>query len=165
MHRERYFHQRNHSLDMLDSNGRRAFTLIEVMIATMLISLVGLSLLQMHQNSADMSYKMQTKFKHSDWVLISAFETKLEKSEKRSYLETLVKPFNIDEREIRAGLKDKVNIKANLLERINMSDITNELEGDNGETLPSFEGLRLEVYEQHTKIADESYSVYRVIRQ
>ena len=53
---------------------KNAFTLIEVMVAAILISVVGLSLLQMHQNSAEMSYKMQGKFKHSDWVLMAAFE-------------------------------------------------------------------------------------------
>jgi len=143
---------------------RKAFTLIEVMVASILISLVGLSLLQMHQNSADMSYKMQGKFKHSDWVLISAFEHKLEKAKKNTRFETLVKPFNIDKRDVRQGLNHKVSISANLVERINVADITNELEDESGEAVPSFDGFRLEVYQQHTQMEHETYSVYRVFR-
>ena len=143
---------------------RRAFTLIEVMVASILISVVGLSLLQMHQNSADMSYKMQGKFKNSDWVLMSAFEHKLEKAKKSTSFETLMKPFNIDKRDIRQGLNQKVNISAKLVERINIADITNELEDENGESVPSFDGFRLEVYQQDTQMEHETYSVYRVIK-
>ncbi|MDF1881906.1 prepilin-type N-terminal cleavage/methylation domain-containing protein [Sulfurimonas sp. MAG313] len=144
---------------------RKAFTLIEVMVATILISLVGLSLLQMHQNTADMGYKMQTKFHYSDWALMPAFENKLEKSKKSTHFETLVKSFNIDNKEIRAGLNQKVVISADLIERINMADITKELGDDTGTVIPSFDGFRLEVYKQHTKMKHETYSLYRVIRQ
>jgi len=145
-------------------HNRQAFTLIEVMVASILISVVGLSLLQMHQNSADMSYKMQGKFKHSDWALMSAFEHKLEKAKKNTGFDTLMKPFNIDKRDIRQGLSHKVSISANLVERINVADITNELEDESGEALPSFDGFNLEVYQQHTQMEHETYSVYRVIK-
>jgi len=143
---------------------RPAFTLIEVMVASILISLVGLSLLQMHQNSADMSYKMQGKFQHSDWALMSAFEHKLEKVKKRTSFNTLMKPFNIDKRDVRQGLNHKVTISADLVERINVADVTSDLEDVNGEAVPSFEGLNLEVYRQHTQMEHETYSMYRVIK-
>ncbi len=144
--------------------GRKAFTLIEVMVASILISLVGLSLLQMHQNSADMSYKMQGKFEHSDWALMSAFELKLEEVKNNTRFGTVMKPFNIDERDIRVGLDQKITLSASLIERINLSDITNELEDELGESIPSFEGFRLEVYKQDLQMEHETYSVYRLIR-
>jgi len=141
-----------------------AFTLIEVMIASILISLVGLSLLQMHQNSADMSYKMQDKFKYSDWILMPALENKLEKVKKRTRIESLMKPFNIDERDIREGLNQKITLSASLVERIDMEDITNALADETGEEVPSFDGFRLEVYKQNMQMEHETYSVYRVIK-
>ena len=143
---------------------RHAFTLIEVMVASILISLVGLSLLQMHQNSTDMSYKMQKKFKNSDWVLMSAFEAKLEKVKKNTSFDALMKDFKIDKREIRKGLNQKTTISANLLERIDMADIAGEIADETGEVSPSIDGFRLEIYQQHTKIDNETYSVYRVIK-
>jgi prepilin-type N-terminal cleavage/methylation domain-containing protein len=148
----------------LPCNGRNAFTLIEVMVASILISLVGLSLLQMHQNSADMSYKMQEKFENSDWALMSAFELKLEEVKKNSRFETVMKPFRIDEREIRAGLNQKLSLSASLVERIDLSDITGELEGEFGESIPSIEGFRLEVYKQDLQMEHETYSVYRLVK-
>ena len=143
---------------------RHAFTLIEVMIAAMLISVVGLSLLQMHQNSSDMSYKMQKKFKHSDWPLIAAFESKLEKVTKNTYFDTLVKPFNINERSVRKDLKHKVKVSTELVARINASDIAAEIEEESSELKPLFEGFRLEVYKQNIEMEHETYSVYRMIR-
>ncbi|PHR54597.1 MAG: hypothetical protein COA44_12610 [Arcobacter sp.] len=143
---------------------RKAFTLIEVMVASILISLVGLSLIQMHQNSTDMSYKMQTKFKNSDWVLMTAFEAKLEKASKNTSFGTLTKDFKIDKREIRKGLNQKVTISADLIGRIDMADIAGDIADETGEIAPSIDGFRLEIYKQHTKIAKETYSVYRVIK-
>ena len=155
----------NQEVEGLRCKGRNAFTLIEVMVASILISLVGLSLLQMHQNSADMSYKMQGKFENSDWALMSTFESKLEEVKKNTRFDTLMKPFNIDEREIRVGLNQKLILSASLLERINLSDITSELEGEFGESIPSFDGFRLEVYKQDLKMEHETYSVYRLIKR
>jgi len=143
---------------------RKAFTLIEVMVAAILISLVGLSLLQMHQNSADMSYKMQGKFKHSDWILMPALESKLEKVKKRTRIDSVMKDFKIDERVIRAGLNQKVTLNASLVERIDMEDITNALADETGEEVPSFDAFKLEVYKQDMQMEHETYSVYRVIK-
>lgn len=153
-----------HEVKDLRFKGRKAFTLIEVMVASILISLVGLSLLQMHQNSADMSYKMQGKFKNSDWALMSAFELKLEEVKKNTHFETVMKPFNIGEREIRSGLNQKLTLSASLVERIDLADITGELEDERGESVPSFEGFRLEVYKQDLQMEHETYSVYRLVK-
>jgi len=143
---------------------RHAFTLIEVMIAAMLISVVGLSLLQMHQNSTEISRKMQKKFKHSDWPLIAVFESKLEKITKNTYFDTLVKPFNIDEDTVRKSLKHKVKINTELVERIDASDISEMIEDQSSELKPIFEGFRLEVYKQNIQMEHETYSVYRMIK-
>ncbi len=143
---------------------KNAFTLIEVMVASILISVVGLSVLQMHQNSAQMSYKMQKKFKHSDWVLMAAFESELEKVTKNTSFKTLVKPFNIDSRPIRQGLEHKVKISLDLVERINASDISKDIEEDSGEITSLFEGFKLEVYQQNIQMEHENYSVFRMIK-
>ncbi len=143
---------------------RNAFTLIEVMVAAILISVVGLSLLQMHQNSADMSYKMQGEFQHSDWVLMAVNESPLEEVKKRTRFDTLMKSFNIDKRPIREGLNKKVEVGADLVQRINASDMSKEVAEESGETKPLFEGFRLEVYKQNIQIEDETYSVYRMIK-
>lgn len=143
---------------------RNAFTLIEVMIAAILISVVGLSLLQMHQNSAEMSYKMQKKFKHSDWSLMAAFESKLEKVSKNTRFDTLTKPFNIDVRFIRQGLNHKVKISTDLVKRIQASDISKDIEEESSELTPLFEGFNLEVYQQNIQMEHESYSVYRMVK-
>jgi len=143
---------------------RNAFTLIEVMIAAILISVVGLSLLQMHQNSAEMSYKMQKKFKHSDWTLMAAFELKLEKVSKNTRFDTLTKPFNIDARPIRQGLNHKVKISTNLVKRIQASDISEDIANNTNNITPLFEGFNLEVYQQNIQMEHESYSVYRMVK-
>ncbi|HIC43750.1 MAG TPA: prepilin-type N-terminal cleavage/methylation domain-containing protein [Sulfurimonas sp.] len=143
---------------------RKAFTLIEVMVASILISLVGLALLQMHQNSTNMSYKMQSKFKYSDWVLMPVFETKLEKAKKNTNFDSIMKGFKVDKREIRKGLDKKVSISATLIERIDMADMASEIAEETGAIIPSFDGLRLEVYKQDISLEKETYSVYRVIK-
>lgn len=143
---------------------KNAFTLIEVMVAAILISVVGLSLLQMHQNSAEMGHTMQKKFKHSDWVLIAVFESEVEKVTKNTRFDTLVKPFNIDKRPIREGLNHNVKITTDLVERIGAADITDEIEEQSSETRPIFEGLSLEVYKQNIQMEHETYSVYRVLK-
>lgn len=147
-----------------NSMSRKAFTLVEVMVASILIAVVGLSLLQMHQNSAEMSYKMQQKFKHSDWIMMAAFEPKLEKVTKNTRFDTLMRGFNIDKRPIREGLNHKVKISTTLKERINASDISKAIEEESDESASLYEGFRLEVYEQNIHMGDESYSVYRVIK-
>lgn len=143
---------------------KNAFTLIEVMVAAILISVVGLSLLQMHQNSAEMSYKMQKKFKHSDWVLMAVFESELEKVTRNTRFDTMIKPFNIDKRSIREGLKHKVEITTDLVERIGSSDISKDIEEQSSEIVPLSEGFSLEVYRQNIQMEHETYSVFRVIK-
>lgn len=143
---------------------KNAFTLIEVMVAAILISVVGLSLLQMHQNSAEMSYKMQKKFKHSDWTLMAVFESELAKVTKNTHFDTMIKPFNIDKRSIREGLKHKVKISTDLVERIGSSDISKDIEEQYSEMVPLFEGFSLEVYRQNIQMEHETYSVFRVIK-
>lgn len=143
---------------------KNAFTLIEVMVAAILISVVGLSLLQMHQNSAEMSYKMQKKFKHSDWVLMAVFESELEKVTKNTSFDSLLKPFNIDKRPIREGLIHKVKISTDLVERIGSSDISKDIEEQSSEVVPLFEGFSLEVYKQSIRMEHETYTVFRVIK-
>ena len=146
------------------SKNRKAFTLIEVMVASILISVVGLSLLQMHNNSTEMSYKMQGKFQYSDWVLMAVLETKFEKAKKSTRFDKLMKPFNIDERSIRQGLNQNTKISMELAERLDAADISKGIEEESGAVMPVFEGLRLEVYKQYVEMDRETYSVYRVVK-
>ncbi|MBE0499619.1 MAG: prepilin-type N-terminal cleavage/methylation domain-containing protein [Campylobacterales bacterium] len=143
---------------------RRAFTLIEVMVAAILISIVGLSLMQMHQKSAQMSHTMQMKFQYSDWILMSVFESDMEKTRKRVSFEALMKPFNINDDSIRKSLDKKAEITTALFGRIDASDIIKEMEKQSDRKIPVFEGLRLEVYAQNVQIEHEGYLIYRVIK-
>jgi prepilin-type N-terminal cleavage/methylation domain-containing protein len=143
---------------------RSAFTLIEVMVAAILISVVGLSLMQMHQKSAQMSHNMQMKFQYSDWVLMSVFESDIEETRKRVSFETLMKPFNIDDDSIRKNLDKKAEITTALFGRIDAADIIKEIEEKSDLEIPVFEGLRLEVYAQNVKMEHEGYLIYRVIK-
>lgn len=142
---------------------RSAFTLIEVMVAAILISVVGLSLMQMHQKSAQMSHNMQMKFQYSDWVLMSVFESDIEETRKRVSFETLMKPFNIDD-SIRKSLDKKAEITTALFGRIDAADIIKEIEEQSDLEIPVFEGLRLEVYVQNVQMEHEGYLIYRVIK-
>jgi len=139
------------------------FTLIEVMIASMLISVLGLSLLQMHGNSAEMSNKMQKKFTYSDWVLMPAFETKVEKRKVNKRLDTLMKSFNIKERNIRQLLNSKAVIRTTLVERIDSASIKKQMEATDID-LPVSDAFRLEIYEQHIELEGQTHSLYRLVK-
>ncbi len=146
---------------------REGFTLIEVMVAAILISVVGLSMLQMHNNSTQMSYKMHNKFKYSDWTLMAAFEHKLEKTTKNTSFSNLSKEFNIDERDIRNAFNVKTRISSEQFKRISASDMMKEIEDQAGEDEginPIYDGLRLEVYQEHVDIQNETYSLYRILK-
>ncbi len=143
---------------------RNAFTLIEVMIAAILISVVGLSLLQMHHNSTQMGYKMQNKFKYSDWVLMAAYEHTLEKTTKNTSFMNLSKAFNIDDREIRLGLNQKARIQSDLFQRISAADMMGAIEEESDEVRPVYEGLHLEVYQQKISMDHETYTLFRIIK-
>lgn len=143
---------------------RSAFTLIEVMVAAILISVVGLSLMQMHQKSAQMSHNMQMKFQYSDWVLMSAFESGVEETRKNLSFKTLMKSFNIDDDKIRKSLDKKAEVTTVLLSRIDAADIVKEIEKQSDLDIPVFEGLRLEVYAQKVQMEHEGYLIYRMIK-
>lgn len=143
---------------------RSAFTLIEVMVAAILISVVGLALMQMHHKSAQMSHNMQMKFQYSDWVLMCVFESDIEETRKRVSFETLMKPFNIDDDSIRKSLDKKAEITTALFGRIDAADIIKEIEEQSDLEIPVFEGLRLEVYAQNVQMEHEGYLIYRVIK-
>ena len=144
---------------------RNGFTLVEVMVAAMLISVVGLSLLQMHQNSAELSDKMQKKFSHSDWPLMLAFEEELQKTDKSINFKTLMKPFSIQEREIRKNLDLKAGLRTELFSRIDASDMAKSVEEETQEIRPVLDALRLEVYQQSIDIDKQTYILYRVVKQ
>jgi prepilin-type N-terminal cleavage/methylation domain-containing protein len=149
----------------LTKRSRSAFTLIEVMVAAILISVVGLSLLQMHTNSAQMSHTMQMKFRYADWILMAAFEGEIEERKKQLSFETLMKPFSIDSDPIRKGLDKKAEISSALVARIDAGDMAKEIEEQSNLEIPVFEGLRLEIYAQKIQMEHESYLVYRVLKR
>lgn len=142
---------------------RKAFTLIEVMVATIIISVVGLSLLQMHSNSANMSNTMQKKFAFSDWALMAAFENKIEKRKKNLRYDTLMKAFNVDKRSIREGLKQKGLLSTTLVERIDSASIKKQMEALDLD-IPVSDALRLEIYQQNIEVEGQVHSLYRIIK-
>jgi len=142
---------------------RKAFTLIEVMVATIIISVVGLALLQMHTNSATMSHTMQKKFALSDWALMGAFENRVEKRKKNLRFDTVMKPFNIQEHSIRTGLNKKGQVSTTLIERIDSASIKKQMDAADLD-LPISDVLRLEIYQQHVEVDGQVHSLYRIIK-
>ena len=147
----------------MQTQNRNAFTLIEVMVSTIIISIVGLALLQMHSNSATMSHTMQKKFALSDWALMGAFENKVEKRKKNLRYDTVMKSFNINEREIRKGLNKKGQVSTTLIERIDSASIKKQMEEADLD-LPISDALRLEIYQQHIEVDGQTHSLYRIIK-
>ena len=110
-----------------------------------------------------MSHTMQKKFQYSDWILMSAFENKVEKTKKNTRLDTIMKPFNIDKRPIRDALRKKIVVTTTLIERIDSASIKKQME-DMDFDLPVSDALRLEIYQQHIELNNQTHSLYRLVK-
>ena len=120
---------------------RDAFTLIEVMVAVIIITVVIMALLQMHANSTHIfsSMKKQTKTNQYSSFLISNENYGFE--DKNIYLYSLVRDFDLQD-DLRRELK-KIKIKM-LYKELEAIDIGNQ---SNDEEIESSSNLVLEIGE------------------
>ncbi len=134
---------------------RNAFTLIEVMVAVMIISVVIMALIQMYANNTHIftSMKQQTKINQYSSFLISNENYGFE--DKNINLNTLVSDFDL-EHSLRRELKEtKVKLIYKELEIIDMSEQDSDEEGEVSSS------LGLEIGKSILQVDDSSAALIR----
>ncbi len=134
---------------------RDAFTLIEVMVAVMIISVVIMALMQMYANNTHIftSMKQQTKINQYSSFLISNENYGF--NDKNIYLHALVRDFDL-ENDLRRELKDiKIRMLYKKLETIDISEQSND------EDIEASSGLVLEIGESIIQTDDGSTALIR----
>ena len=137
------------------SADRDAFTLIEVMVAVMRISVVIMALMQMYANNTHIftSMKQQTKINQYSSFLISNENYGF--NDKNIYLHALVRDFDL-ENDLRRELKDiKIRMLYKKLETIDISEQSND------EDIEASSGLVLEIGESIIQTDDGSTALIR----
>jgi len=137
------------------SVARDAFTLIEVMVAVMIISVVIMALMQMYANSTHIftSMKQQTKINQYSSFLISNENYGFD--DKNIYLHALVRDFDV-ENDLRRELKEiKIKMLYKTLETIDISEQSND------EDIEASSGLVLEIGESTIQTDDGSTALIR----
>ena len=135
---------------------RSAFTLIEVMVAVMIIAVVIMALLQMYANNTHIfsSMKQQSKINQYSSFLISNDNYGFK--DKNIYLHALVRDFDL-ENDLRRELKEtKIKMLYKELETIDLSD------QDNDEDIEASSGLVLEIGESTIQTDDGSTALMRL---
>jgi len=131
---------------------RTAFTLIEVMVAVMIISVVIMALVRMHSNNNYLfsSYKQHTTVSQYSTLLIANQEYGFEN--KNLTLNDLAQDFDLDD-DLRRELKSqKVELKYKMLRNIDLSEESNA----------SATQLFLEVGSDILKVNNESIATLRL---
>jgi len=134
---------------------RDAFTLIEVMVAVMIISVVIMALMQMYANNTHIfsSMKQQTKINQYSSFLIS--NENYGYIDKNVYLDALVRDFDL-ENDLRRKLKKiKIKMLYKELESIDVSDQN----GD--EDIEASSGLAFEIGESLIQTDNGSVALIR----
>jgi len=134
---------------------RDAFTLIEVMVAVMIISVVIMALMQMYANNTHIfsSMKQQTKINQYSSFLIS--NENYGYIDKNVYLDALVRDFDL-ENDLRRKLKKiKIKMLYKELESIDVSDQN----GD--EDIEASSGVAFEIGERLIQTDNGSVALIR----
>jgi len=138
---------------------KNAFTLIEVMVAVMIISVVIMALIQMYANNTHIfsSMKKQTKTNQYSSLLISNDDYGFK--DKSINLNDLVSDFDL-ENSLRRKLKErKVKVIYKELEIIDMSEQESEQESDDESEVSS--SLALEIGKSILQTEDSSTALLR----
>ncbi len=141
---------------------RKAFTLIEVMIAVVIISIVIASLIQMFANNTHIFSSLNSQSKINSYVSLFIANDDYGLEDKEVSLDDLVSDFSL-ESELRAELREtKAEIIYKDLDSIDMSefDETSELEEEEKAEVSS--GLVFEIGRSTIKIKDSSASLLRI---
>jgi prepilin-type N-terminal cleavage/methylation domain-containing protein len=111
---------------ILKNQSKDAFTLIEVMISVIIISIVITALLEILSNNSHtfLSMKKQTKIDQYSLFLLSNTNSGFE--DENIYLDRLVDDFNIDSNLKKELKQQKIDIKYQKLEQISMNEQNDE---------------------------------------
>ena len=105
------------------SRTKKAFTLTEVMLSVMIISIVIMALLQMHGNTTHIFSKFTSQLKISQYASVFISDTEYGFEKKSLELSDLLNDFKVED-DLRRELKSiKIEIMYKELERIDMSEI------------------------------------------
>jgi prepilin-type N-terminal cleavage/methylation domain-containing protein len=135
---------------------RRAFTLIEVMVSVMIISVVIMALLQMSANSIHIFSATKSQLKTNQYLSFLIANKDYGFENKNIYLYDLIQDFEVEDDLRRALKKIKVAILYQELESIDLSEDTNNTQ----ETSNS--GIVLEIGKSVLKAKDDSSSMMRL---
>lgn len=104
------------------STCRRAFTLIEVIIAVIIISIVIMALLTMYANNTHILSSLKAEAKSSAYLSTLLYNENYGFEDKEKYMNDLLYDFNLDD-DLRRELKNiKVEIMYQELDTIDMRD-------------------------------------------
>lgn len=138
---------------------KRAFTLIEVMVAVMIISVVIMALLKMYSNNAHIFNSIKQEIKTNQYVslLIGNDEYGFEK--KHIVMYDLVKDFDV-ENDLRRKLK---SLKTDIIyTEVDSIDLSEDTEEDTGSESKSSSGVVLEIGRDTLKTETFTTSITRL---
>ncbi|NPA60089.1 MAG: prepilin-type N-terminal cleavage/methylation domain-containing protein, partial [Epsilonproteobacteria bacterium] len=108
------------------AKSKKAFTLIEVMISVMIISVVIMALLKMQGNNSHIFSKLTSKLEINQYTSFFISNNEYGFSKKSTYLDELLSEFRVEDN-LRRELKNiKINIDYDELDRYGDDDTTEE---------------------------------------
>lgn len=135
---------------------RRAFTLIEVMVSVMIISVVIMALLQMNANNTHIFSATKKQLKTNQYISLLIGNKDYGFEDKSIYLDDLIRDFELED-DLRRELKStNVAILYQELESIDLSDDKNNTQKS------SNSGIVLEIGKSVLKAKDDSSSIMRL---
>ena len=135
---------------------RRAFTLIEVMVSVMIISVVIMALLQMNANNIHIFSATKKHLKTNQYVSLLIASKDYGFEDKNIYLDDLIRDFELED-DLRRELKRiKVAILYQALDSIDLSKDTNDTQES------SNSAIVLEIGKSVLKAKDDSSSIMRL---
>jgi len=129
---------------------KKAFTLIEVMVSVMIISIVIMALLQMQANSSYMLTSLKKKNTSQQYISLLIANENYNLKDKNTRLNNLVEEFSVDDNLRRRLKKIKIKIIYNKLETIDL---------DENNTASS---AKLEIGESLLKTDNSSSKIFRL---
>ena len=129
---------------------KKAFTLIEVMVSVMIISIVIMALLQMQANSSYMLTSLKKKNTSQQYISLLIANENYGLKDKNTRLNNLVEEFSVDDNLRRRLKKIKIKIIYNKLETIDL---------DENNTASS---AKLEIGESLLKTDNSSSKIFRL---
>ena len=130
---------------------KKAFTLIEVMVSVMIISVVIMALLKMKSNSSHILSSLKQQMGTTQYISLLIANKDYGYEDKSIRLDALIKEFDVDDK-LRRKLKDKkAKVIYNEIETIDLSE-------DENESL----SMILEIGESLVKTENFSTKIYRI---